>query len=174
MKTMIQSISKSQEHVKELLTQRVELLLKVNQINSDVKDVNHKVSGVSESQDSIKNILKDLYDIINGVNRYDKNDPQDFKLLQKIDDISKRMTQVNLGQESVKEVMTELKSNLEGNSRSKKRGYYQTTDCATPNYEERTKQPKLSTKLNFAYLDRQYGDILEVSKNREVRRGLNE
>ena len=80
----------------------------------------------------------------------DRNESQDFEHLQKINDISNRMTQVNLGQESVKEVMTKLKSSLEGNSRSKKREYYQTVDCATPHYEEKTKQPRLSSELNFS------------------------
>ena len=84
------------------------------------------------------------------------------------------MTQVNLGQESVKEVMTKLKSSLEGNTRSKKRGYYQTFDCDTSYYEEKTKQPMLSSELNFSYLNSQYGEILEIPKNREVRRGLKE
>ena len=104
----------------------------------------------------------------------DRNEPQDFELLQKINDISNRMTQVNLGQESVKEVMTKLKSSLGGSSRSNKRGYYQTVDCVTPHYEEKTKQPRLYSELNFAYLNRQYGEILEVPKNRGVRRGLKE
>ena len=91
---MIQSISKSQEDVNEFLNQTAEVLLKVNQINRSVKDMTHTVNEVSESQDSTKNILKDLYDIINDMNR-DKDEHQDFELLQKIDDISKRMTQVN-------------------------------------------------------------------------------
>ena len=51
------------------------------------------------------------------------------------------------------------------------RGYYQTIDCATPHYEEKI---KLNCELNCAYFDRQYGEILEVPKNREVRRGLKE
>ena len=104
----------------------------------------------------------------------DRNEPQDLELLQKINGISNRMSQVNLGLESVKEVMTKLKSSLEGNSRSKKRGYYQTVDCATPHYEEKTKQPSLSSELNFSNLNRQYGEILEIPKKREVRRCLNE
>ena len=54
------------------------------------------MNDVSESQDSIKNILKDLHDIVNDMNKYDRNEPQDFELLQKINDISKKMTQVNL------------------------------------------------------------------------------
>ena len=84
------------------------------------------------------------------------------------------MTQVNLGQESVKEVMTELKSTLERKPDNNKRGYYQTIYCDTPHYEDKVKQPRLSSDLNFAYFDRQYGQILEVPKNREVRRGLKE
>ena len=57
----------------------------------------------------MKNILKDLYDIINDMNNPNRGDPTDFELMQKINNISNRMTQVNIGQESVKEVMTELK-----------------------------------------------------------------
>ena len=33
---------------------------------------------------------------------------------------------------------------------------------------------RLSSELNFAYLNKQYGEILEVPKNREVGRGLKE
>ena len=174
MKKMFQSIGESQNNLKDFMTQRAEVMLKVNQISRSVEDVTHSVNAVSESQDSIKSILKDLYDIINDMNRPDRGDPQDFELLQKINDISNRMTQVNLGQESVKEVMTKLKSSLERKPRNTKRGYYQTTDCATPHYEEKIKHPRLSSCLNFAYFDRQYGEILEVPKNREVRRGLKE
>ena len=173
-KIILQSISNSQEDVKSLLTQKADTQLKINRISRDVAEIIHSVNSVSESQDSIKNILKDLCDIINEMNNPDRSDPQDFELLKKIDDISERMTQVNLGQESVKEVMTELKSSLERKPRNNKRGYYQIIDCETPHYENKVKQPRLSSKLNFAYFDKQYGEILEVSKNREVRRCLKE
>ena len=156
------------------MTQRAEVKLQVNQISRNVGEITHSVNAVSESQDSIKSILKDLYHIINEMNRPDRGDPQDFELLQKINDIRNRMTQVNLGQESVKKVMTELKRTLERKPRNNKRGYYQTTDCAKPHYEEKVKHPRLSSDLNFAYFDRQYGKILEVPKNREVKRGLKE
>ena len=99
MKKMLQSISESQDNLKDFMTKRAHVMLKVNQISRSVKDITHSVNAVSESQDSIKNILKDLYDIINDMNRPDRSDPQDFELLQKINDISNRMTQVNLGQE---------------------------------------------------------------------------
>ena len=82
--------------------------------------------------------------------------------------------EVNLGQESVKEVMTELKSTLERKPDNNRRRYYQTINCDTPHYEDKVKQPRLSSDLNFAYFDKQYGQILEVPKNREVRRGLKE
>ena len=36
------------------------------------------------------------------------------------------------------------------------------------------KHQRLSSNLNFAYFDKQYGEVLEVNKNREVRRGLKE
>ena len=176
MKKLLQSIGESQDNLKDFMTQRAEIKLKVNQISRSVEDVTYSVNAVSESQDSIKSILKDLYHIINDMNRPDRGDPQDFELLQKINDISNRMTQVNLGQESVKEVMTELKSTLERKPRNNKRGYYQTTDCATPHYEEKTIQdyPRLSSDLNFACFDRQYGEILEVSKNRGEKRSEGE
>ena len=174
MKRMLQSIGESQDNLKDFMIQKATIKLQVNQISRDVEEITHSVNVVSESQDSIKSILKDLYDIINDMNNPDRSDSQDFELLQKINDISNRMTQVNLGQESVKEVMTELKSTLERKPENKKRGYYQTTDSATPHYEEKVKQPMLSSDLNFAYFDRQYGEILEVPKNRQVRRGLKE
>ena len=156
MKKMLQSIGESQDNLKYFITQRAEVKLQVNQISRNVEETTHSVNAVSESQDSIKSILKDLYDIINEMNRADRGDPQDFELLQKINDISNGMAQVNLGQESVKEVMTEWKSTLERKPRNNKRGHYQTTDCATPHYEEKVKHPRLSSDLNFAYFDRQY------------------
>ena len=174
MKKMLQSIGESQDNLKDFMTQRAEVKLQVNQINRNVEEITHSVNAVSESQDSIKSILKDLYDIINDMNNPDRSDFQDFELLQKINDISNRMTQVNLGQESIKEVVTELKSTLERKLRNNKRGYYQTTDCTTQHYEEKVKHPRLSSDLNFAYFVRQYGEILEVPKNREVKRGLKE
>ena len=167
MKVMLKTISISQEDMKKLMTQRAEVLLKIIQTNRMVKDVNHSIETVSESQDSIKNILKDLYDIINAMNKYDRSDSQDF--VKKIDE-SRRMAQVNLGQETVKEAITELKTSLTS-PRSQKRGYYQTVECDDPHYENKVKHPRLSTDLNFAYFDKQYG---EVNKNREVRRGSKE
>ena len=173
-KKMLQSISESQENLKDFMIQKATIKLQVNQISRDVQGITQSIDTVSESQDSMKNILKDLYDIINEMNNPNRGDSTDFELMQKINDISNRMTQVNIGQESVKEVMTELKSTLERKPENNKRGYYQTTDCDQPHYEDKVKQPRLSSDLNFAYFDRQYGQILEVPTNREVRRGLRE
>ena len=58
--------------------------------------------------------------------------------------------------------------------RSQKRGYYQTVECDDPHYENKVKHPRISSGLNFAYFDKQYGEILEVTKNGEVRRGFKE
>ena len=173
-KKMLQSISESQENLKDLMIQKATIRLQVNQISRDVQGITQSIDTVSGSQDNMKNILKDLYDIINEMNNPNRGDPTDFELMQKINDISNRMTQVNIGQESVKEVMAELKSTLERKSENNKRGYYQTIDCDQPHYEDKVKQPRLSSDLNFAYFDRQYGQILEVPTNREVRRGLRE
>ena len=173
-KKMLQSISESQENWKDFMLQKATIKLQVNQFSRDVQGITQSIDTVSESQDSMKNILKDLYNIINEMNNPNKGDSTDFELMQKINDISNRMTQVNIGQESVKEVMTELKSTLERKPENNKRGYYQTTDCDQPHYEDKVKQPRLSSDLNFAYFDRQYGQMLEVPTNREVRRGLRE
>ena len=171
---MLQSISESQENLKDFMIQKATIKLQVNQISRDVQGITQSMDTVSESQDNMNNILKDLYDIINEMNNPNRDDPTDFELMQKINDISNRMTQVNIDQESVKEVMTELKSTLERKSENNKRGYYQTIDCEQPHYEDKVKQPRLSSDLNFAYFDRQYGQILEVPTNREVRGGLRE
>ena len=160
-KKMLQSISESQENLKDFMIQKATIKLQVNQISRDVQGITQSIDTVSESQDNMKNILKDLYDIINAMNNPNRGDPTDFELMQKINDISNRMTQVNIGQESIKEVMTELKSTLERKSENNKRGCYQTIDCDQPHYEDKVKQPRLSSDLNFAYFDRQYGQILE-------------
>ena len=78
MKKMLQSIGESQDNLKDFMTHRAEVLLKVNQISRSVEDVTHSVNAVSESQDSIKSTLKDLYDIINDMNRPDRGDPPGF------------------------------------------------------------------------------------------------
>ena len=174
MKKMLQSIGESQENLKDFMMQKATIKLQVNQISRDVQGITQSIDTVSESQYSIKNILQDLYDIINEMNNPNRSDSPDVELMQKINDISNRMNQVNIGQESVKEVMTELKSTLERKPENNKRGYYQTTDCDQPHYEDKVKQPRLSSDLNFAYFERQYGQILEVPTNREVRRGLRE
>ena len=173
-KRTLQSISESQENLTDFMIQKSTIKLQVNQMSRDVQGIIQSIDSVGESQYSIKKILQDLYDIINEMNNPNRDDPMDFELMPKIYDISNRMTQVNLDQESVKEVMIELKSTLERKTENNKRGYYGTIDCDQPHYEERVKYPRLSSDLNFAYFDRQYGQILEVSTNREVRRGLKE
>ena len=87
----------------------------------------------------------------------------------KIDEISRRMAQVNLGQETVKEAMIELKTSLTS-PRSQKRGYYQTVECDDPHYENKIKNPRFSSELNFAYFDRQYGEVLEVNKKQRSKK----
>ena len=169
---MLQNICESQENFKDFMIQKATIKLQVNQISRDVQGIMKSIDSVSESQHSTKKILQDLYDIIKEMNNPNRGDSPDFELMQKINDISNRMTQVNLGQESVREVMTELKSTLEKKPENNKRGYCQTIDCDHPHYEEKVEQPRLSSDLNFAYFDRQYGQILEVSTSREVRRCL--
>ncbi|MDA8030786.1 MAG: hypothetical protein MPK62_06605, partial [Alphaproteobacteria bacterium] len=171
MRMKLNTISSSQEDMKTSMNKRDEVLLKIIQTNRLVTEVNKSVKTVMHSQDSIKNILKDLHDILKCMTKYDKNDSQDF--VKKMDKISRRMTQIDLGQERVKEAMTDLKTSLTSPG-GQKRGYYQTVECEEPHYESKTKHQKLSSSLNFAYFDKQYGEVLENTKTREVRRGLKE
>ena len=84
------------------------------------------------------------------------------------------MNQVNLGQEFVKETMMELRDSIEGNPTSRKRAYYQTITSDREVQGRRGKQPRLSSEINMAYLDKQYGKILEVSREKQLRRGIRE
>ena len=79
------------------MIQKATIKLQVNQISRDVGEIIHSVNTISESQDSIKSILKDLYDIINDMNNPNGGDSPGFELMQKINVISNRMTQINLG-----------------------------------------------------------------------------
>ena len=165
MKRTLQSISESGENLKDFMIQKATIKLQVNQISRDVQGIIQSIHSLSEAQHLIRDFLHGFYDIIKEMNNPNRGDPMDFELMKKINDISNRMTQINLGQESVKEVMTELKSTLERKSENNKRGYYQTIDCDQPHYEEKVKHSRLSSDLNFAYFDRQYGQILEVPTN---------
>ena len=84
------------------------------------------------------------------------------------------MNQVNLGQESVKETMIELRDSIEDNPNYRKRTYYQTVSSEKKQQGKRGKQPRLSSEINLAYLNKQYGEILEVPKARQLRKGIRE
>ena len=64
------------------MIQKATIKLQVNQISRDVGKITLTIDAVSESQDSMKNILKDLYDIINEMNNPSKGDSSDFGLMQ--------------------------------------------------------------------------------------------
>ena len=59
---MLQSIGESQENLKDFMIQKATIKLQVNQISRDVGEITHSIDTVSESQDSIKSILKDLFE----------------------------------------------------------------------------------------------------------------
>ena len=65
------------------MIQKATIKLQVNQISRDVGKITQTIDAVSESQDGMKNILKDLYDIINEMNNPNKGDSSDFELMQK-------------------------------------------------------------------------------------------
>ena len=70
--------------------------------------------------------------------------------------------------------MMESKDNIEGNPTSRMRVYYQTVSSDREEQDRKGKQPRLSSKINMAYLDKQYGEILEVPRERQLRRGIRE
>ena len=148
--------------------------MKINNINRSVENILTTADKVGESQNRVQEILGDLCDVIKDMNRMDDREPQDTELLQRIKDISQRMNQVNLGQESVKEAMMELRDSIEGNLTSRKRAHYQRVSSDREEQGRRGKQPRLSSEINMAYLHKQYGEILEIPRKRQLRRGIRE
>ena len=76
---MLQFIGESQENLKDFMIQKATIKLQVNQISRDVQGIMQSIDTISESQDSMNNILKDLYDIINEMNNPNGGDPIDFE-----------------------------------------------------------------------------------------------
>ena len=110
--------------------------------------------------------------ILDDMKRLEEKVTLDQEVQKKISDISEGIKQVHIGQEAVKEVITDLKDNIEGNPRSRKRAYYQTVATDYLAEDERRKQPKISSEMNFSYFDKQYGEILDVQRNRQLRKGI--
>ena len=164
-KRTVQAISNSQSNVQEI--SKAEILYKVNNINTTV-------GKMGESQNQVQDILGDFYDIIKDMKRMEDGESQNTELLQKIKDISQRINQVNLELESVKETMTKLRDSIEGHPNSRKRTYYQTVSSTKEEQDRKVKQPRLSSEINLAYLDKQYGEILVASKTRQLRKGIRE
>ena len=110
--------------------------------------------------------------ILDDMKRLEERMTLDQGVQKKISDISEGIKQVHISQEAVKEVITDLKDNIEGNPRYRKRTYYQTIATDYLAEDERRKQPKISSEMNFSYFDKQYGEILDVQRNRQLRKGI--
>ena len=145
------------------------LVQEISQMHRCIDDTNQKLVQMHISQVNVSRVMGNILD---DMKRLEEKMTLDQGVQKKISDISEGIKQVHISQEAVKEVITDLKDNIKGNPRSRKRTYYQTVaaDCLAE--DERRKQPKISSEMNFSYFDKQYGEILDVQRNRQLRKGI--
>ena len=145
------------------------LVQEISQMHRCIDDTNQKLVQMHISQVNVSRVMGNILD---DMKRLEEKMTLDQGVQKKISDISEGIKQVHLSQEAVKEVITDLKDNIEGNPRSRKRTYYQTVAADYLAEDERRKQPKISSEMNFSYFDKQYGEILDVQRNRQLRKGI--
>ena len=148
------------------------LVQEISQMHRCIDDTNRKMVQMHTSQVNVRRVMGDVLDILDDMKRLEEKEILDEEVQKKISDISEGIKQVHISQEAVKEVIADLRDSIEGNPRSRKRTYYQTIagDCLEE--DERRKQPKISSELNFSYFDKQYGEILDVQRSRTLRKGI--
>ena len=144
------------------------LVQEISQMHRCIDDTNQKLVQMHISQVNVSRVMGNILD---DMKRLEEKMTLD-QGVQKISDINEGIKQVHISQEAVKEVITDLKDNIEGNPRSRKRTYYQTVAADYLAEDERRKQPKISSEMNFSYFDKQYGEILDVQRNRQLRKGI--
>ena len=145
------------------------LVQEISQMHRCIDDTNQKSVQMHISQVNVSRVMGNILD---DMKRLKEKMTLDQGVQKKISDISEGIKQVHISQEAVKEVITDLKDNIEGNPRSRKRTYYQTVAADYLAEDERRKQPKISSEMNFSYFDKQYGEILDVQRNRQLRKGI--
>ena len=145
------------------------LVQEISQMHRCIDDTNQKLVQMHISQVNVSRVMGNILD---DMKRLEEKMTLDQGVQKKISDISEGIKQVHISQEAVKEVITDLKDNIEGNPRSRKRTYYQTVAADYLAEDERRKQPKISSEMNFSYFDKQYGEILDVQRNRQLRKGI--
>ena len=148
------------------------LVQEVSQMHRCIDDTNKKLVQMHTSQVNVSRVMGNVLDILDDMKRLEEKEILDQKVQKKISDISEGIKQVHISQEAVKEVIADLKDSIEGNPRSQKRTYYQTVAADYLVEDERRKQPKISSEMNFSYFDKQYGEILDVQRSRQLRKGI--
>ena len=146
------------------------LVQEISQMHRCIDDTNKKLAQMHISQVHVSRVMGNVLDILDDMKRLKEKGILDQEVQKKISDISEGIKQVHINQEAVKDVITDLKDNIEGNPRSRKRTYYQTVATYYLAEDERRKQPKISSEMNFSYFDKQYGEILDVHRNRQLRK----
>ena len=145
------------------------LVQEISQMHRCINDTNQKLVQMHICQVNVSRVMGNILD---DMKRLEEKMTLDQGVQKKISDISEGIKQVHISQEAVKEVITDLKDNIEGNPRSRKRTYYQTVATDYLAEDERRKRPKISSEMNFSYFDKQYGEILDVQRNRQLRKGI--
>ena len=145
------------------------LVQEISQMHRCIDDTNQKLVQMHISQVNVGRVMGNILD---DMKRLEEKMTLDQGVQKKISDISEGIKQVHLSQEAVKEVITDLKDNIEGNPRSQKRTHYQTVAADYLAEDERRNQPKISSEMNFSYFDKQYGEILDVQRKRQLRKGI--
>ena len=148
------------------------LVQEISQMHRCIDDTNKKIVQMHTSQVSVRGVMGNVLDILDDMKRLEEKEIMDQEVQKKISDISEGIKQVHISQEAVKEVVADLRDSIEGNPRSRKRTYYQTVAVDYLVEDERRKQPKISSEMNFSYFDKQYGEILDVQRNRQLRKGI--
>ena len=148
------------------------LVQEISQMHRCIDDTNKKIVQMHTSQVSVRRVMGNVLDILDDMKRLEEKEILHQEVQKKISDISEGIKQVHISQEAVKEVVADLRDSIEGNPRSRKRTYYQTVAADYLVEDERRKQPKISSEMNFSYFDKQYGEILDVQRNRQLRKGI--
>ena len=148
------------------------LVQEISQMHRCIDDTNKKIVQMHTSQVSVRGVMGNVLDILDDMKRLEEKEIMDQEVQKKISDISEGIKQVHISQEAVKKVIADLRDSIEGNPRSRKRTYYQTVAVDYLVEDERRKQPKISSEMNFSYFDKQYGEILDVQRNRQLRKGI--
>ena len=129
------------------------LVQEISQMHRCIDETNRKIVQMHTSQVSVRRVMGNVLDILDDMKRLEEKEILDQEVQKKITGISEGIKEVHISQEAVKEVIADLRDSIEGNPRSGKRTYYQTVAADCPVEDEKRKEPKISSELNFSYFD---------------------